>query len=98
MTDAVDDPNKGKRKPRIDLSKFRLGANWKKNRNSEEDQAYLDSKKGKKGDGESIEDLRWKIKTFVKDIEELRWDMHMLQSMDLLYDPNELYTDNRKRN
>lgn len=34
---TVDDPNKGKRKPRIDLSKFRLGANWKKNRTSEED-------------------------------------------------------------
>lgn len=33
----INDPNKGKRKPKIDLSKFRLGANWKRNQLSEED-------------------------------------------------------------
>ena len=37
LTDDVNDPNKGKRKPWIDLSKFRLGANWKWNQLSDED-------------------------------------------------------------
>lgn len=74
----MNDPNKGKRKPRIDLSKFRLGANWKWNQLSDEDQAYLDKQKLKKGDEQTIEDLRWKIKTFVKDAEELRRDINTL--------------------
>lgn len=39
---TVNDPNAGKRKPKIDLSKFRLGANWRKGKINDEDAAYLE--------------------------------------------------------
>jgi hypothetical protein len=72
------DANGGKRRPKIDLSKFRLGANFRKKALNEEDLAYLERQKNKKGDEQTIEDLRYKIVTYVKDLEELRRDMNTL--------------------
>ncbi len=66
-----DDPNKGRRKPKIDLPKYRLGYNRAKGETDEE-RAERERLRAKKGDETTIEDLRWKIHTRVKDAEELK--------------------------
>jgi hypothetical protein len=87
---------KGKRKPRVDLNQFRLGANKPK----QTDEDDLDDKlvnRQQNRDESNIAELKWKIITRKKEIEELRKDLGTLGAWDLIYEPFELYTDGRKR-
>ena len=65
---------------------------------SDEELKELEKLRQKTGDETNIEELRWKIETHVKDFDELKNNIYKLEPWDLLYEPYELYTDNRKRN
>ena len=87
---------KGKRKPKVDLNQFRLGANKPKDLDDDELADKLKDR-GAHRDEEAIDQLKWKIITKRKELEELRKDLSTLDAWDLLYQPFELYTDSRKR-
>lgn len=87
---------KGKRKPKVDLNQFRLGANKPKLLDEDDfDDKMKDRTQNR--DEANIAELRWKIITTKKELETLRKDLHILESWDLIYEPSELYTDGRKR-
>jgi cilia- and flagella-associated protein 43 len=48
-------------------------------------------------DKSAIEELRWKIITKKKELEDIKKNLHFLGAWDCLYEPFELYTDGRKR-
>ena len=87
---------KGKRKPKVDLNQFRLGANKPKLLDEDDFEDKMKDRQQNR-DESNIAELRWKIVTTKKDLEALRKDLHVLESWDLLYEPGELYTDGRKR-
>uniref|UniRef100_A0A7S3NRD1 Uncharacterized protein n=1 Tax=Euplotes crassus TaxID=5936 RepID=A0A7S3NRD1_EUPCR len=87
---------KGKRKPKVDLNQFRLGANKPKLLDEDDFDDKLKDR-AQNRDESNIAELRWKIVTKKKELEDLKKDIHILGSWDLLYEPSDLYTDGRKK-
>ena len=87
---------KGKRKPKIDLSQFKLGANKPKMLDEDDLDDKLKDRQANR-DEANVEELKWKIIVKKKELEELRKDLYKLDTWNLLYEPFELYTDSRKR-
>jgi WD40 repeat protein len=87
---------KGKRKPKVDLNQFRLGANKPKILDEDDFDDKMKERQQNR-DEANIAELRWKILTRKRELEDLRNNLHTLGSWDLIYEPFELYTDSRKR-
>jgi len=80
----------------VDLNQFRLGANKPREVDDEEGNDKAKERNVKR-DETNLEELKWKISTKKKELEQLANEINTLGSWDLLYEPFELYTDARKR-
>mmetsp|Transcript_16751 Transcript_16751/g.22593 ORF Transcript_16751/g.22593 Transcript_16751/m.22593 type:complete len:423 (+) Transcript_16751:1113-2381(+) len=96
-TQNINQDGDGKLKPILTISKGKLGTKTRKRDPDEEARLAALAKQGQQRDIKGMEEIHWRIVQTKRSIDDMKAALETNNIFEFIYEPYELYRDNRKR-